>query len=611
MVGEKLLPKNNTPKMEDNSNAHKKRYLVIIVLILIISILGVALGIQYLLKGPGIFRAQIRCGEGDQRETVTLDTTSLTEVTEDFPWWNDEYSYFKQISLVNENKISKLETYCWITIEFDHSFFVSEKKSRADGLDLKLLYLENNAYQEIPFELIDPNTKNTKISFQLIKDLPHGEKDNQYFLYYGNSVASVNESILPSKGDDAVLAYNYKIHRTREVHPKILGKINRQWIIKETTIEKGYSEILYTVDVDYSLQAKNPPQYAILGTSKTGIMAMNLAGEYESHIGISDLSAGTYQIQSTVNSDNTDYISPKTGFFISYPLYVSMTLDWEGLDTSDDQLAEIDNFSKRHNSLPITHLFNPRIYVTSEVSQDRTEYLTQWIQLRRINGDEIGMHLHMHYDMISQAGVTPRSSPKWTNYLNNGHDVPCSAYTYEEFMQILAWANNEFLKQGLGVPKSFRAGGWFADLKVLAALNDSGFIIDTSGRDSYSWGQNRLKGYWNLSSTTRPYHPSKSNQNSPSPQPTFSLWEFPNNGADSYFFKSDDLMSRFNDNYKKQPMVQAQTITYLSHPHAFTGDIDVLDPVFAYTDQYLASLDQGPVIYVTLEQAHNDYYKHR
>jgi hypothetical protein len=207
--------------------------------------------------------------------------------------------------------------------------------------------------------------------------------------------------------------------------------------------------------------------------------------------------------------------------------------------------------------------------------------------------------------MISQTGVTPRTSPTWYS-LGTGHDVPCSAYSYNEFMKILAWTKEEYWKQGLGIPKSFRAGGWFADVETLRALADSGFLIDSSGRDYYVWGKNRLQGHWNLKSTTRPYKPSLSNQNASTPAPNINIWEFPNNGADSYFNDQHELIKRFDENYERKPLTAAQVLTYLTHPHDFAADRAVLDPVFNHAGQYLAKNDQGPVIYVTLLDAYED-----
>lgn len=390
------------------------------------------------------------------------------------------------------------------------------------------------------------------------------------------------------------------------VKPDFKYEMDRIWIIKGTKEYKNLASSIYKLTIDNIKLDNISPKYTILPINKEGQMYKTSANEYEMIINSEELNPGEYNIQSSFTYNGTNYQTDKDTFYISYPLYVHMTLDWEGSDTSTFELNTIINFSKEHANLPITHFFNPRIYVADDISKDRQKYLSEWIIERKNTGDEIGMHLHMHREVVSAASVLFRSEPKWTNYLNTGHDVPMSAYSYEELKQILTWATNEFIKQGLGVPISFRAGGWFADLNVLSALEDTGFKIDSSGRDYYIWGTGKIPGTWKLNTKTQPYQPSKSDQNSTYPEPNFTLWEFPNNGYNSYFYKSDNLIKAFNDNYTEKILTNHTVITYLSHPHAFSKDLPNLDPAFDYTDNYLAILDKGPVIYSTLELSYND-----
>lgn len=587
--------------MDEKRSILTDKYFILAILFIVVSLTGAILGIKYLLDRSDedlITRQQCKTEPPE-----TIDTSFLNDYSGDYPWWNDEYANFKQITLKNKNLTTSLPKNCWITIQFNHSLYVDDKKSKADGGDLRLVYFENENYTEIPIKISNPNTSKTRFSFLPYTELTANSSNENYFLYYGNAAAELNT--LSSQEEEILYAQNYKISINRESHPKISGKTSRQWIIRGTETDPDYTKLIYTVEIDESILPDTTPQYEIIDTSIKGYLQKVYKGEYEAKIDLDSLQPGNYQLQTTVISNEIIYKSIINNVFISYPLYVTWTMDWEGTNTENDELDRITEFSQNHN-LPITHFFNPRIYVTSEVTEKQAEYLTQWIQGRQINGDEIGMHLHMHYDMVSAAGVEIRKSPKWTNYLNNGHDVPCTAYTYEEFNQILFWAKQEFLTQGLGIPVSFRAGGWFVDLKVLKALEDNGFIIDSSGRDYYVWGTNRITGYWNLQSTTYPYRPSYSNQNASSPSPNFTIWEFPNNGKDSWFYKSEDLIGQFNDNYKNTYLQQAQVVTYLSHPHQIHIDLEVLNPTFDYIDQYLASEDQGPVIYVTLIGAYTD-----
>lgn len=390
---------------------------------------------------------------------------------------------------------------------------------------------------------------------------------------------------------------------TEELPASISSHTNRQWVLKQTSLE--YSKLIYTVETTGNVE--DSPKYTIVETAKEGMFEEISDGIYQAEIDVQDLDTGTYHLQAKASINGEEFNAEPTLFNLSYPLYVAWTMDWEGTDAPDEQLQMIVDFSNKHN-VPITHFFNPRIYVTNDISADRANFLTQWVLDRQSEGDGIGLHLHMYYDMVETTGVTVRKEPTWTDYANNGVDVPCTAYTYTEFAQILDWAKAEFTKHGLNIPTSFRAGGWFANSEILRALNDSGFLIDSSGRDYYVWGtkNNKITGFWKLKSTTSPYQPSSSNQNSFSPAPNLSIWEFPNNGADSWWYTSTDLIKRFNDNYQTPLLDQPQTLTYLSHPHWIQKDLEILEPTYEHIDQYLTSSDQGPVVYVTLEQVYSD-----
>ncbi|MFC1780555.1 acyltransferase family protein [Patescibacteria group bacterium] len=377
---------------------------------------------------------------------------------------------------------------------------------------------------------------------------------------------------------------------------------NQKWILKGTD---EYSTLTYTIEIEGNDNLDYPPQFEIFETSQSGDMQKVSDKTYEAKIHSDNLDPGEYEIQGKLSINNEEYTTNIDTFTVSYPMYVIWTMDWEGADVSDKELTNIEEFSDEY-SIPITQFFNPVIYISGELDQKRIDRLTDWILNREKIGDEIGLHLHMKYEIAEASGVEPIKEPHWTDYLENGHDVPCSEYSYSQFMKILTWAKAEFEKNNLGTPISFRAGGWFADRDTLRALDDSGFLIDSSGRDYYIWGNHHIKGHWNLKSTTQPYQPSRSNQNASTPAPNFSLWEFPNNGANSGFYQSSELIKRFDENYTEEILYEPKVVTYLSHPHAFSQDLEVLEPVYEYIDQYNVADDGGPVIYTTLEDAYYD-----
>src|SRR5262245_49664459 len=77
----------------------------------------------------------------------------------------------------------------------------------------------------------------------------------------------------------------------------------------------------------------------------------------------------------------------KTQFRITYPLYVTWSFDWDGWDASDYDLYRIADVANK-NGIPMTQLFNPRIYVKDQfsfnkTSPERADYLTQWVRQRQ------------------------------------------------------------------------------------------------------------------------------------------------------------------------------------------------------------------------------------
>jgi predicted deacetylase len=574
----------------------KNKYFCFVVLILILSLTGVGYGVYLLVsKGDndgGQVGSSLTCA-AEAPDNVKM--TILNDYAGDAPWWNDDFSYFKQIGIQNTHDSETLSKECIVTLQFAHSLFVEDKRSRANGGDLRILYYDGKEYKNLPMKVIDPNTSKTRVQFNPVADIEPEGTDSDYYLYYGNVSAKTKDDLDTS---DKLYAHTTNININKIVYPDISGELSRHWILKGMN-DDAYSKFSYKIRVDDSITVDKPPTYELIGSGMKGELEYMSKGLYYKEFDTSRLTLGSYQLQTTLISEGKTLQSTKSHIFISYPLFVTWTMDWEGYDVPDNELQNLADFSDKHD-LPVTHFFNPSIYVSPEISSDRATYLTNWIKEREKAGDEIGMHLHMHLYMVEAAGVKPRTSPKWTNYLNTGHDVPMTAYTKSEVKQILKWATDKFLEEGLPSPIAFRAGGWFANIETLEALQENGFIIDSSGRDKYTWGS--LEGPWNLHVTSSPYKPSKADQNSTTP-PTLDIWEFPNNGSDSWFHDSNELISRFNQNFNNESVQRVQVLTYLTHPHQISRDIEQLEPTFNYIDQFMAVDDQGPVFYITQDEA--------
>lgn len=378
--------------------------------------------------------------------------------------------------------------------------------------------------------------------------------------------------------------------------------VDRHWILLGSEFTFKQKSLPFQVELSPEF-AGAPLSYAISGTDLQGRMIGDGNGRYSAEIFVGNLNPGRYAVSAQVESGSETVSSQEVEFNVSYPLYVTWTMDWEGYDVKQEYLDEIDKIADGHGT-PITHFFNPRIYVASEISPQRADYLTSWVIARRERrGDEIGLHLHMFEDMVRAAGVTPRQSPDWGSTLKEGYDTLTSAYTYEETMKLINWSQKIFAERGLGTPISFRAGGWFADGETLRALQDTGFALDSSGRTPDQAITTNIDGLWNLKAATNPYQPNVNDQNS-AQAPHLDLWEFPNNGADSWAYSEDQMYARFNTNFTGAPLKEKQAVTFLSHPHWFNRDNPKIEGLYTRVDRFLNSRDGGPVVYITLGQAY-------
>ncbi len=378
-------------------------------------------------------------------------------------------------------------------------------------------------------------------------------------------------------------------------------KINKKWFLKGKQFSDEEKTIHIKATKTSDINNKDIVGIRFDENELKFELNKNDDGSYSIDLNTDDLTPSAYTLQ-VVSADKTnrnkEYVSAKTQFFVSYPLYVSWTMDWEGLPVARKYLNEIDHISAEH-SIPIVHFYNPRNFVG--LSKSEANYQTNYVLNRmKNNGDEIGLHLHMWYDMVRSAGLTPITQPQWNNY-GNGRDVPFSEYNKEQSIQLLNWAKQQFLQHGLPEPKSFRAGGWFTDDENLAALVETGFIIESSGRDADARGRGSIRGNWNLGPKTRPYHPSKNGINLNTKPYYESIWEYPNNCGDSWKYTDTEMIQCFYDNLESGILDWPQIVTYLSHPHWFYRDGPKMRKLFAETSKHLYKNDSGPVIYSTQE----------
>lgn len=522
------------------------------------------------------------------------------EKEEEIVWWNKDYKHSVDLTIDNTDSEHLIPTNSWVYLEINHAKLLEQQKSLFNGNDFAVVYLKDNEYQELDVFVDEANTSTTKVYFQIQENLAPESSVGNYYLYYGNKqIFSKNVDIVKP----VLKSLNFKVTLGEEMSTLILTELSREWYLKDyEDVSPEDKNINYKIQVSISetilensvsVKITDPTNKEI--SFKPSRIEDNI---YELQIPVTELDPGQYDIKTTIDSKN--YESDNLTFNVSYPLFVTWTMDWEGYDISEDNLKAMDDLTAKYK-MPMTSFFNPRIFAASEITPARRTRMVNWIiSGQKTRGDEIALHLHMHQDMIAAIGLEPKTEPRWGGR-ENGHDVLTTSYEYDEFKTIVEWSVDQYIANGLPVPVSYRAGGWFIDEENLKVLSDLGFKIDSSGREAIVYGPNKIENPWFLSSTTKPYKPSISDQNI-SIEPILDIWEYPNNGMDSTNRDFEILKQKFDDNYKSIPLNETQVVTYLSHPHWFTKfDQEDMDRLFAYIEPMKYENDNGAVIYSTLE----------
>ena len=290
-------------------------------------------------------------------------------------------------------------------------------------------------------------------------------------------------------------------------------------------------------------------------------------------------------------------------FVLTQPEYVVWTLDFEG-DAAGD--AEMANTAAIADGLdvPMSLLWNPRVWTTAEVSAERQEAMLAWARGRLARGDEVGLHLHMWTDFVRAAGIVPRAAPSWAGR-SDGYDVPMTAYTEAEQRALIDLGSTLMTDHGLARPASFRAGGDIGDAATLRALAAAGFAVDCTAVPRTAPPIGRIPYPWTLAADAQPYRPSVQDANAPGDLP---LLEAPTIGGNTYAFTASSIQAQLRANLAVFAAAGAaaparRTITIVSHPATIDAtERAAIEALLGAFGPLRYDRDRGPVRFVTLAQ---------
>jgi hypothetical protein len=314
------------------------------------------------------------------------------------------------------------------------------------------------------------------------------------------------------------------------------------------------------------------------------------------------LAPGTYTADVVERVSGNDLVVASTEFVLSQPEYVVWTLDFEGDASSDEAMANTAAIADGL-SVPMTIMWNPRVWTTTQVSPARAEAMLAWTKARAARDDEVSLHLHMWTDFVRAAGLVPRTTPSWAGR-GDGYDVPLTAYAESDQRTLLEYSLRLMAEQGLPRPTTFRGGGQFANDATLRTLAALGFVADASAVPAGAFG--RLAYPWTLAADAQPYRPSPVDANKPGGE--LPLLEAPTIGGNTYAHdvRTIQPIIRADLSYFARPGEIAPTrraITIVSHP----GTIDAteraaIEALFNALAPLRYDLDKGPLRFVTLAQ---------
>ena len=251
-----------------------------------------------------------------------------------------------------------------------------------------------------------------------------------------------------------------------------------------------------------------------------------------------------------------------TNAFAQGKVRIVVSVDWEGQNLQAENLDAMQNFRRDFPKIPLQHFLNAAYYTRY---QSETKLITKLIKSVLRKGDEHGLHIHAWRSLVESSKVTFRKTPSFVEdgysttdcEIDCGHDIALTGYTTAELRKIIAHSVEILTREKFNRPKSFRAGGWQADDKVLEALASEGFTLDSSAVPAEflrkEWEKYNLYGFvaklWaDITPTSQPFDYKTSSG--------LKIRELPNNSCLSDYMKGLDMLKVFQANarmLKKNP----------------------------------------------------------
>ena len=169
-------------------------------------------------------------------------------------------------------------------------------------------------------------------------------------------------------------------------------------------------------------------------------------------------------------------------------IVVAVTIDWEGAYLSPDGLDAMDALRRGLAGVPVTHFVSAAYFTKDKPDPTTAETLAKAV----LPGDELALHLHAWRSLAKASGISPKLAPSFLTGTDKllafddgdvGFDVDLDTYSVPELRALVRTSRRLLEEAHLTVSKSFRAGGYLGTPKVLQAIREEGFLVDSSATD--------------------------------------------------------------------------------------------------------------------------------
>jgi hypothetical protein len=199
-------------------------------------------------------------------------------------------------------------------------------------------------------------------------------------------------------------------------------------------------------------------------------------------------------------------------------IIVALTIDWEGAYVSPDGLDALDEFRTALGPAPLTHFVSAAYFTKDQPDPAAATSITAAVR----KGDELAVHLHAWRSLAKAGGLEPKLSPSFLTGTDKllefedgdvGFDTDLDAYGVSELRVLLRTSRRLLEQLHLSVSKTFRAGGYLGTPKVLQAIREEGFTVDSSATDFRQLDERkdevlprRIQAIWpGVETTTQPW----------------------------------------------------------------------------------------------------------